>query len=178
MCSSRDLFPIRGIGRGYHSASICQELVDKVIQFRYAVGIFVCQIICLANVFRKVVEFYAIGLVVVVAIESDEFPIAFANISRWQAICCWRIVRKVAEDGVPCEGFAAKCGGKTDAVNRFGGVEAAEFGQCGKEIDALYDCLIVAATRFNMIGPRDNQWFAGAAFVGICLSASSGARCS
>ena len=83
-------------------------------------------------------------------------------------------MREVTENGVPCEGFAAKCGGKTDAVNRFGGVEATEFGQGGEEIDALYDCLIVVAARFNMIGPRDNQWFAGAAFVGICLSASQG----
>ena len=55
-----------------------------------------------------------------------------------------------------------------------GCVEAAEFGQCGKEVDALHDCLVVAAARFNMAGPRDNQRFSGAAFVGICLATSQG----
>jgi hypothetical protein len=62
---------------------------------------FVSQVVRFADVFTQVVKFKPVGLVIVVAEETDEFLIALANPNAWDCSRRWGIVREVAEDGFP-----------------------------------------------------------------------------
>ena len=150
---------------------VFQKAVNERVQLANGFRLLCSKIFGFTLVVFQIVELETVAAVLVVRVESDEFPVTFSYIRPWQKtrhqLCgVRRAMRKMAEDNIARGFFAKERPALIHAVEFYVRVrlECCHRKQRGIKVCALKK-RVVDAAGLDVSGPDDDAGFACAAFV-------------